>query len=63
MQRRIGLLKLWRLPWWQREGYPEYIASERGTRSDAPRAYRDAARRWKYFLEQRGMTFDEVVRF
>lgn len=63
VQRRIGLLKLWRMPWWQREGYPEYIASERGTRSDAPPAYRDAARRWKYFLEERGMTFDEVVRF
>ena len=63
VQRRIGLLRLWGLPWWQREGYPEYIASERGTTSEAPKPYRDAARRWKYFLEDRGMTFDQVVRF
>jgi hypothetical protein len=26
VQRRIGVLRVWRLAWWQREGYPEYVA-------------------------------------
>jgi hypothetical protein len=62
VKRRIGLLRLWRLQWWQREGYPEYIASARATHSEAPREYQDAAGAWKYLLEQRHLSFDQVVK-
>lgn len=62
VQDRIGVLSVWRLAWWQREGYPEYIASERCTHSEAPAPYQEAARIWKELLEQRRMNFDDVVR-
>ena len=62
VERRIGLLRLWRLQWWQKEGYAEYIASAAATDSEAPRQYRDAAFAWKYLLEQRHLSFDQVIK-
>jgi len=50
----------WRLPWWKREGYPEYIGSRGGTELDSPPAYRNAALRWKELLD-RGVPFDTVI--
>jgi len=61
VQRRIGLLRLWRLPWWKKEGYPEYIASQRCAQSEAPARYQEAARKWKKLLETDHMTFDQVI--
>src|SRR5262249_433683 len=61
VQNRIGLLRVWRLQWWQKEGYPEYIASDKGTRTDAPPAYREAAHAWKYLLEVRRLRFEEII--
>jgi hypothetical protein len=61
VQRRIGLLRLWRLPGWKKEGYPEYIASQRCARSEAPATYRDAARIWKTLLETNHLTFDQII--
>jgi hypothetical protein len=60
MERRVGL-RYWLLPWWKREGYPEYVGSARGTRLESPAAYREAALAWKVLIEERGMTFDQVV--
>jgi hypothetical protein len=61
VQRRIGLLRLWHLAWWQKEGYPEYIASERCADFKSPLRYQAAARAWKYLLETRQMSFDQVI--
>ena len=57
---RVGLIASWRLPWWKREGYPEYIGSRGGTELDSPPAYRNAALRWKDLLE-RGVPFDTII--
>jgi hypothetical protein len=57
---RVGLIASWRLPWWKREGYPEYIGSRGGIELDSPPAYRNAARRWKELLD-RGVPFDTVI--
>jgi hypothetical protein len=62
VQRRIGLFRLWRLAWWQKEGYPEYIASDKCAHSEAPARYRSAACAWRYLLETRGLSFDQVIR-
>lgn len=61
VQRRLGVLRTWGLPRWEREGYPEYIASDRGTRSEGPLEYRLAARRWKELIEGEHRTFAQVV--
>lgn len=61
VEHRIGLLRLWRLQWWQKEGYAEYVASRGGTESEAPDRYRRAAERWKYLLETEHLTFDQVI--
>jgi hypothetical protein len=61
VRRRIGRLRLWRLQWWQKEGYAEYIASVAASGSEAPARYRDAALAWKYLLEQRRLSFDQVL--
>jgi hypothetical protein len=61
VRRRIGRLRLWRLQWWQKEGYAEYIASAAASESEAPARYRDAALAWKYLLEQRRLSFDQVL--
>jgi hypothetical protein len=62
VQRRVGVLRVWRLAWWQREGYPEYVAGGEQGRPGAPERYRQAARIWKYLLEDRKLTFDQVIR-
>ena len=62
VQRHIGVVRLWKLPWWQREGYAEYIGSDRATRSEAPETYKQAAYAWKELLEDHGLSFDEVLR-
>jgi hypothetical protein len=62
VQHRIGILRLWRLRWWQKEGYPEYIAIGRGTQSEAPVRYRQAAEKWKYLLETEHLTFDQIIK-
>ena len=61
VRHRIGVLRLWRLQWWQKEGYPEYVASRGGTELAAPASYQRAARIWKFLLETRHLTFDEVI--
>lgn len=61
VRRRIGLVRLWRLQWWQKEGYAEYVASEAATRSEAPLQYQRAAIAWKYLLEKRRLSFDQVI--
>lgn len=60
MERNVGL-RYWRLPWWKREGYPEYIGSARATRLDSPPRYREAALAWKHLLEDRRMTFAQII--
>ena len=60
MQHRLGLLTIWKLPWWKKEGYAEYLASDGGVKSEAPPAYREAAA-WKYLLETRKLSFDEII--
>jgi hypothetical protein len=62
VQRRIGLIQLWRLSWWQKEGYPEYIASKAATETDTPAAYQEAALVWKGLIENDHLTFDEIIR-
>lgn len=62
VERRIGVLRLWRLQWWQKEGYAEYVASRGGTESEAPVRYRLAAERWKYLLETEHLTFDQIIK-
>jgi hypothetical protein len=57
---RVGLLASWRLPWWKREGYPEYIGSRGAAEFDSPPAYREAALRWKRLLDA-GLTFDHII--
>jgi hypothetical protein len=61
VRRRIGIRRLWRLQWWQKEGYPEYIASRGGIEIEAPTRYQQAARAWKILLEQRHMSFDDAI--
>jgi hypothetical protein len=61
VQRRVGVLGSWQLAWWQREGYPEYIGSRGATELDSPPAYRQAALRWKALLEDRHLTFDQII--
>src|SRR5262249_55874102 len=51
MQHRLGLLTVLKLPWWKKEGYAEYVASDSGAKSEAPPAYQEAAAVWKYLLE------------
>jgi hypothetical protein len=62
VQRRLGVLRVWQLAWWQREGYSEYIAGGAEARPAAPARYRQAARIWKHLLEDRHLTFDQVIR-
>jgi hypothetical protein len=62
IERRLGFLRTLRLQWWQREGYPEYIASGSALGgSDSPIKYRQAARIWKDLIERQHLTFDEVT--
>jgi len=61
VRRRIGLFRLWRLQWWQKEGYAEYVASAAATRSEAPLRYQQAAVAWKYLLERRHLRFDQII--
>jgi hypothetical protein len=61
VRRRIGVFRLWRLQRWQRGGYAEYVASDAATHSEAPPDYQRTARAWKYLLEIRHFTIDEVL--
>lgn len=61
VEQHIGLLRLWRLKWWQKEGYAEYIASRGHPQSEAPARYRQAAARWKNLLETEHLTFDQII--
>ncbi len=62
VQRRIGLLAVWRLPWWKREGYAEYVGADSGNASVAPPAYQRAMLHWKALLEQRHLGVEEILR-
>ena len=59
MQRRLGLLHIWRLPWWKREGYASYIGNTKS--APEPEMYRQARSRWAYLIEVRHLTFDQVI--
>jgi hypothetical protein len=59
MQRRLGLLRVWRLPWWKREGYASYIGNTES--APEPERYRQARLRWAYLIEVRHLTFDQVI--
>ena len=61
VQKRIGLIALWRLQWWQKEGYPEYIASKTG-QSEAPLPYQKAVLVWKCLLDKHHLTFEDVIK-
>ena len=60
MERRVGP-RYWTLPWWKREGYAEYIGSAGCRELDSPKRYRQAALAWKHLLENRHLTFDQVI--
>jgi hypothetical protein len=59
--RRFGALATWRLPWWKREGYAEYVASGGLVDSEAPAGYQQAARVWRHLLIEAGWTFERVI--
>jgi hypothetical protein len=59
--RRVGLLATWRLPWWKKEGYAEYVASAGLADSEAPPRYQEAARAWRHLLIDAGWSFDQVI--
>ena len=59
MQRRLGLLRVWRLPWWKREGFASYVGNTES--SPEPERYRQARLRWTYLLKVRHLTFDQVI--
>ncbi|MBI1848951.1 MAG: hypothetical protein HYR85_01265 [Planctomycetes bacterium] len=73
VQHAIGLLAVWRLPWWKKEGYAEYVGSGRlrahrensgksgVDSSPVPGAYDRARRFWQHLIEVRGMTFREII--
>ena len=73
VQHAIGLLAGWRLPWWKKEGYAEHVGSGRlrahrvksaqspFDSSPVPGAYDRARRFWQYLIEERGMTFREII--
>jgi hypothetical protein len=61
VQRRLGLIRVWRLPFWKKEGYAEYIGVNEARSESEPEPYRRARLRWKVLLEREGRSFDEVM--
>ncbi|HYR46685.1 MAG TPA: hypothetical protein VER78_06735 [Thermoanaerobaculia bacterium] len=61
VQRRLGLIRMWRLPFWKKEGYAEYIGMDEARSEPEPMPYRRARLRWKFLLEKEGLTFDQVM--
>ena len=59
MQRRLGLLRVWRLPWWKREGFASYVGNTEW--APEPERYRQARLRWVYLIDVRHLTFDQVI--
>jgi hypothetical protein len=57
MQRRLGLYRTLRLPWWKREGYAEYIASDLAHSSEAPLPYQQAMRKVVCLIEKQRLDF------
>jgi hypothetical protein len=62
MARRLGLYRSLRLPWWKREGYAEYIASNLGRSSHAPKQYQDAMKKVICLMETRRLGFGEMIK-
>lgn len=76
MQHRLGLYRLWRLPWWKREGFAEFVArkdsmplAQRVAQFDSsapsemtiPRRYLEALIVTRYSLEVRRDSFDDFI--
>lgn len=81
LQRHVGLLRLWRLPFWKREGYSEMVAyGDTMTVADVrrllsspgqivqrlpdmpvPRWYYEAEAAWRFLVQYRGATIDQVL--
>lgn len=75
MQERLGVVRVWRLPWWKREGYAEFVA-ERDTVPLAERVARlgtdrrdtryptrllEALIAVRYLKEVKHLSFDEFI--
>jgi len=61
MQRRLGLYHVLKLPWWKKEGYAEYIASDLGRSSEAPLQYQQAMRKVVCLMETQHLNFNEMI--
>ena len=61
VQRRLGLIRVWKLPFWKKEGYAEYIGVNEARSEPEPEPYRRARLRWKVLLETEGQSFDQVI--
>ena len=61
MQHRLGLYQVLKLPWWKREGYAEYIASDLGRWSESPPQYQEAMRKYICLMETAHLNFDKIV--
>jgi hypothetical protein len=61
VQRRLGLIHVWRLPFWKKEGYAEFIGVNEARSDPEPEPYRRARLRWMALLEREGQTFDQVM--
>jgi hypothetical protein len=73
IQRRLGLVRALRLPFWKKEGYAQYVALDFFPLAGAmewlasaeeppiPRRYLEAAAVWAYLLQVEGQSFDKVI--
>ena len=61
MAHRLGMFRVWALPWWKREGYPEYIASDCSRRSNAPARYQQALVKVAELMEAQRLDFDGMI--
>lgn len=77
MQHRLGLMTVWRLPWWKREGYAEligegddvpleqrvaeFVSGRSPEHLLIPRRYFSALIAVRYLIEAQGFSFDDFV--
>jgi len=74
-QRRLGIIRSWRTPSWEKEGYAEYIGDPRtapliedlrmlesaSDDSAIPKRYFEAVVLWRYLADIRKMRFAEIM--
>jgi hypothetical protein len=61
MARRLGMFRVWTLPWWKREGYAEYIASDLGRASEAPPRYQQALAKIIELMQVQRLDFNGMI--